>query len=89
MNQATELYVCSSRRHLYIAAGLAMSSSAQSHLLVIDQAQQQPDEVVTALRDTPDLFASVVQRRKPKGKADQTAEKAYCRDWVAQHKPSA
>lgn len=87
MTQPSTLYVCSSRRHLYIAAGLALAGEGESHLLVIDQASADPDATVAALGRQPGLFASITVRPRPRGRRAFRAELAACRALVAHLRP--
>lgn len=87
MGPASELYICSSRRHLYVASGLARSSALHSHLLVIDQALDEPDAMVAALASESSLFESVTVWAKRRGRSGLRREKADIETLIKQIGP--
>lgn len=88
MNAGPDLYICSSRRHLYVATGLALESRRSSHLLVVDQASDAPDPIVSAIAAEPGLFSSVTVWAKRSGRRGLRRELADIADLVARVRPA-
>ncbi len=84
----TQLYLCSSKRHLYLALGLAQQAAAECHLVIIDQDPACDDPLLEAVKVRPGPFASVVIWNRPADGAQRRHLFARIADLVGSLRPA-